>query len=360
MKKLRVGLIGLGNVAVGHLQGYTEVNQVEVVAGTDLRKDRVSQMAKQWKFNAYTDYDKMINSENLDIVCILTPPGVRRQITESAAESGVHILCEKPITLTLEDAKAMITKCNKEGVKLFYGSCYRFLPACMKAKELIDTEELGELSFLLEMFIGGEGLHRWHALPHYPAGSPGGGGYGLIDHGIHLVDIFRWFTGSEVETVFGRGIISGDPPTTEYMTLGFKNGTVGQLLYNESTFPSDLPNEGLFSWGLGWGLTGGLGTPGWDPNPGSIRVHGSRGALRIFHYANKLFFFGDGQHKQISVLDRPHPGNFGLQMESFANSILLDEEPEVSGIDGLKALQLILAAYESFETQNIVSITSNL
>lgn len=180
---------------------------------------------------------------------------------------------------------------------------------------------------------------------------------GLVDHGIHLVDIFRWLTGSEVGAVAGRGNYSSMPPETEYLTMIFKNGAIGQLIYNEATYPSDMPVEGIFSWGGSWDIHGNL-LPGggWNAYPGSIRVHGEKGALRIFHYANKLFFFREERQEQIQVPDRPMPSNFALQMESFAKCVMKDDEPEVTGIDGLKALQVVLAAYESFETQKIVPI----
>jgi len=87
--------------------------------------------------------------------------------------------------------------------------------------------------------------------------------------------------------------------------------------------------------------------PGWEFPAGSIRVHGSKGALRIFHYGNKLFFCGADGPQEIELPIQPHPANFRLQMESFVGSILRNEEPEVTARDGLKALQVVLAAYES-------------
>ena len=90
----------------------------------------------------------MLIKENLDIACVLTPPGVRRQITEKIAEHGVNVLVEKPMALTLEDAKSMILKCQKENVKLCYGETFRFMPTCIKAKNMINNGLLGDL-FLL-------------------------------------------------------------------------------------------------------------------------------------------------------------------------------------------------------------------
>jgi len=359
LKRLRVGLIGLGKVAEAHLQGYTEVKLIEVVAGAEPVKARLDQMVDKWRIKGYTHYEDMLRKEKLDIACVLTPPATHCEITEKAAEHGVNVLCEKPMALTLEDAKSMVKKCEKEGVKLCYGSSYRFLSAIRKAKEIIEEGILGDLSLLLEILVGGQGLQHWRPLGyhHYPKGGPGGGGWGLIDHGIHLVDIFRWLTSSEVESIFGRGNYSGEAPYTEYLIMTFKNKAIGQLTYNEATFSSDMPHEGIYSWGMGWGQAGEIVSGcAWDTHPGNIRIHGTMGALRVFHYANKLFFFGEGRQEQVRVLDRPCPGNFALQIESFAERLLQGKDPEVTGIDGLKALQVVLGAYESFKTQRIVTV----
>lgn len=363
MKKLRVGLIGLGGVAQAHLEAYKEVDRIEVVAGAEVREDRLQQMVKRWGIKGYTGYEEMLSKEDLNIACILTPPLSHQEITEKIADYGVHVLCEKPMALTLEGAQAMISACDQAGVKFYYGSVYRSMPACMNAKEMIDNEVLGNIHLMLEIYVGGGGPQNWHDLGphHYPTGGPGGGGMGLVDHGIHLVDIFQWFLASGVASVFGRGNYSGKTPGTEFLTMMFPNGAIGQLIYNEVTYPSTMPYEGIFSLGASWGTNGEL-LPGgkWDPQPGSIHVHGEKGSLRIFHYVNKLFFFGEGRQEQIPVLDRPSPGHFALQMESFASSIIHDRDPAVTGLDGLKALQIILAAYESYEQNSVITISDTV
>jgi predicted dehydrogenase len=360
MKKYRLGLIGLGEVAEVHLEAYKNIEGIEVVAGAELRKDRLRQLANKWKIEGYTSYEEMLRKEHLDIVCVLTPARAHREVMEKTADYGVHVLCEKPLAVTLADAEAMIEACKRKKVKLCYGASYRFLPACRKAKEIIDKGLLGNLSLLMECFVGGRGIQHWQDLGpgHYPEGGPGGGGMGLIDHGIHLVDLFLWYTGNSVEYVVGRGNYSGQDPKTEFLTMIFANGTIGQLVYNEATFSSDMPAEGLFSWGMSWDIHGKL-LPGgtWDPHPGTIRIHGEKGALRIFPYANKLFFFTNGKTEQIDVGGPPMPANFALQMESFVDRLVRDEEPEVTGRDGWKALAVLLAGYQSFETRKMVPLT---
>lgn len=361
MEKLRVGLIGLGGVAEAHLEGYKQVDMIEVVSGAEINPERLDNMVNKWGMKGYTNYEEMLAKEQLDIACVLTPAANHREVTEKVAEAGVHVLCEKPLAVTLDDAEAMIDKCKKESVELCYGSTWRFLAACRKAKEIIESGRLGRIMLMMEIYVGGKGFDNFRdAGPHhYPTGRPGGGGMGLVDHGIHLIDMFMWLTGSPIQSVFGRGNYSGNPPKTEYLTMNLQNGAVGQLVYNEATIPCEMPYEGIFSWGGSWDINYNLTLGGgWDRQPQNIRVYGTEGALRIFHYANQVFFFGQDKQEQIRVLDRPMPGNFAMQMESFASAIKEGKPPEVTGQDGLRALQVVLATYESFETQSIVKIKS--
>jgi predicted dehydrogenase len=354
MGKCRVGFVGLGHVAqVGHLPGSRNAQKIEVVAGSDIREDVLKKVSQEWGFPGYPDFEEMLRKENLDFLCITTGPRWTRPITEKAAEHGVHVLVEKPMAMTLDDGRAMIRECRKHGVKLFYGETYRFLPTIRKAKEMIEAGLLGEVSLLMEILVGGSGPQGFELYQIYPPGAPGAGGSGLTDHGIHLVDIFRWLTGSEAEWVFGRGTRAGARPDTEFLTMKLKNGAIGELVYHEATFPAELPSEGIFSWGAY--LSAGRST--WESSPTNLRIHGTKGALRIFPYSNKMYHFSCRGAEEIRVPDKPHPAHFGLQLDSFAESLKKNSEPEVTGLDGLIALQIILAAYESYETQRIVPIS---
>jgi predicted dehydrogenase len=362
-KRLRIGLIGLGNVAVLHLEAYRALSCVEVVAGSDLRKDRLERIAAAYGFAPYGDYEEMLAHEQLDIVCVLTPARTHRLATEAAARRNVHVLCEKPMAVSLDDAHAMIAACEASNVKFFYGASYRFLPTLVKARELIQAGAIGNVQLLMEVMIGGRGPEHYHDLGprHYDVGGPGGSGFGLVDHGIHLVDTFAWLMNSDVVSTFGRGALSGGSPVTEYLVMNFRNGAVGQLIYNWSTHSSDLPYEGIFSWSPEWtewdvasreGMKGGR----WVDYAPSIRVHGTRGALRIYYYANQLFLLTGEHREQIRVSDHPMPEHFALQMQSFADNILRGQEPTTTGRDGVKALRAVLGAYESYEKQSVISI----
>lgn len=359
---LRVALIGLGDVAIAHLEGYRDVEGIEVVAGADLRVERGRQVAHRYGFRPYTDYRDMLDRERPDIACVLTTVKTHREITEAAADRGVHILCEKPLALTVADTEAMIARCKERRVKLFYAASYRFLPPVVKARELVLAGAIGQVQLMMETMMGGSGPGGYHAMgyEHYPEGGPGGSGWGLMDHGIHLVDVFEWISGQPVETVYGRGQISGKPPRTEFMIMEFQNGASGHLIYNDATWSADLPSEGLFSAGPDWldlVKSEPVGRGGrWQGQPGNIRVYGTQGALRIFHYANQLYLQGPEGIEQIPLDDRPMPAQFGAELSSFAKSIEEGTEVEIPGEVGRWALRAILGVYESMKTGRRVSL----
>ncbi|MFV1988566.1 MAG: Gfo/Idh/MocA family protein [Gemmatimonadota bacterium] len=350
---LRVGIIGLGNVAVHHLEAYRPLSSIDVVSGAELRADRLEEMADTYGFTPHTDYREMLQTEQLDIACVLTPVNTHREFVEAAADHGVHVLCEKPLALALEDAEAMVASCHAAGVKLFYGAVYRFLPALVRAREMIRRGDIGEVRLLTEFLLGGRGPAHQHQMgvAHYPEGSPGGSGMGLVDHGIHLVDAFAWLLDSEIVSVSGRGNRSGASPSPELMTMRFANGATGQLVYDDGTFSCDMPGEGTFSAGAGWNVAGDLRAAGtWHDQPGNIRIYGTEGSLRLFHYANKLFVTTASGQKQVMLPHAPSPAHFGAQMESCARSVTEDTEPETPGEAGVRALRTLLELYDGDES----------
>ena len=357
--KLRAGIIGLGNVAIHHLEAYRAWDNWSVVAAAETRPDRLQALSSQFGFKGYQDYKKMLEEEELDLAIVLTPVNTHREVAEEAALRGIHVFTEKPMAIQLEDAEAMSKFPEKYGIKLFYGSSYRFLPAIQYARELIQSGEIGEVQNCIEILLGGKGPENQYLMSevHYPTGGPGGSGMGLVDHGIHLMDIFPWLCDSPIKSVFGRGNRTGKESFPEFLFMEMEKDITGHLLYNDMSFSTDLPNEGLFSWGGGWNVAGDFSPPGtWHDQPGNIRVLGSKGALRIFHYANRLFLADKNGQKEIALPNTPPPQHFGIQMNTFVQNILQDEEPAVNAKDGLNALKVLLACYESWEQRKIIEI----
>lgn len=348
-KRLRVGLIGLGGVGRLHLQACETLADVEVVAVADPNPNALADVAAASGARGYGDHAAMLRENALDLACILTPAATHEAVALDCAAAGVHALCEKPLTLTLASAERMIAAFRARDLHLFYGASYRFLPAVRRARSLIAEGAIGEVVLMREQIISGTGASDRYVLGpmHYPDGGPGGTPMGLVDHGVHLIDTFRWLTGREIVSVYGRGNVSGEACTTEFMHMSFDGGATGHLLYDEGTYPTELPAEGQFGWGEGWDATGYLPAGRWHAQPGCIHVHGTRGALRIFHYGNALYLIDACGTTQIALPDRAAPQHFATQIESVAASLRAGTPPEVDAAEGLRDLRALLAVYES-------------
>ena len=349
-QKLSIGIIGLGGVAQAHLQAFDLLDSLTIVSVCDVRADVVNAISNSVSAIGYTDYRELLAAGNIHLTMVLTPASTHRKIVEAAAVAGIHVFCEKPIAVTLVDAEAMVAACKQAKIKLFYGSCYRYLPAIVKAKQLIQSGAVGEVQLMTEQLIGGHGKENYTELSpiHYPIGGPGGPGSGLVDHGVHLIDIFAWLNDSEIVSVHGKGMISGAPVSSEFMVMQLGNGAIGHLLYNAATYPTGLPNEGMFSGGQAWLADDTVAEAGmWENEPGSISVYGTTGSLRIFHYTNALFINNREGPRQVQLTGRPAFGHFATQLEDCAKAIFDNREPSVTGEDGVRALKTLLLAYKN-------------
>jgi predicted dehydrogenase len=356
----RIAVIGLGSVADSHITAYRQLPNVQIVAVVDPRAERTREVASRLGVPGYTDCAEMLKHVRPDIGCVLSTVFTHRPLTEMLAAAGAHVLCEKPIANRVEDAVAMRDACERHGVQFMYGSSYRFLPAVIKARELIASGAIGKVRSIEERGITGSGADKFKPMSsgHYPDGMPGGGGFGLFDHGIHLLDIFPWIIGSPIRRALGRGNYTGRPMEPEFAIVEHESGAIGMLSYDESTVASELPWEGVFSRGRNWkdgiGFAGDTGE--WTHAASCIRVHGTQGALRLFHYANRLFLCRPGETREIDVPGDAAPEHFGRQLASFVEAIGASRASPMGAGIGIEALKILLAVYRSAETNGWVAV----
>ncbi|HEX4241315.1 MAG TPA: Gfo/Idh/MocA family oxidoreductase [Steroidobacteraceae bacterium] len=350
IERTKVGIVGLGEVARIHLKAYRELQGIQIVGVADVNPARVEWARELLRVPGYPTLAELLRSHDLDVVCVLTPPATHEELVCACADAGVHVLCEKPLSLSVPSCERMIEACRTKGVRLGYGSSYRFLPALTTAREMILRGDIGEVLLLREYAVGGMASAERGTLgfEHYPKGGPGGSGMGLCDHGIHLIDVFPWLMNTETIAVSGRGNISGEPQRPEYAHMEYANGAMGQLLYEDGTFTTTLPTEGLFAWGGGWNVGGGKADApagAWNPDPGCILVHGSTGSLRIYHYSNILFHRSATGVRKVRLPDKPVPSNFAMQLEAFIEAIRSGLPTPVPGEVGLDAARTLLGVY---------------
>jgi predicted dehydrogenase len=349
-KQIRIAIAGFGAVARFHVKAYRNLPAVTIAGVVDVAAEQRLIAERDFGLPAYATIAELLRNTQVDIVCVLAPAAAHEQLVCECAAAHVHVLCEKPLALSTDSCELMIKACREHQVRLCYGASYRYLPALIVAHDIITSGKLGEVLILRESAIGGRGPQHRNTLSdaHYPLGGPGGSGMGLCDHGIHLIDTFAWLTGATVTRSWGRGNISGGPQGPEFLHLEYSSGAIGQLVYEDGTYSAELPQEGQFAWADGWSIETGDDAPrpgNWQAHPGCIYVHGTEGALRIFHYANLVYWRDARGVRQVPVPDRPFPANFAMQLASFAAAIRDGRATPVPGEAGLAACRTLLSAY---------------
>jgi len=344
VKKVNIGMIGLGRVAGAHAKGYLAIpNKAKIVATVDLNKSVAERRGVDWGAQKwFTDYRSLLRMENVDAVDICVPHYLHAEIAVAAAEAGKHILLEKPIATTLEDADRIISASRKAGVKFMIAENVRFVPAHRLAKRLLENGAIGRV-FLVRSHQGGSEIERMMDQKSWKGTPDKCGGGVLIDSGVHRIELFRWLLG-EVDSVHAwtaKQVVKLENKCEDnaLVMLRFKNKAVGQL---DSSWTVVSP---------------------WNEN---IDLYGTEGTMLIdLSWGQPLTFYSTKKSREdegwLHPLIEHSPTNWWAdsirrEVESFIDCILEDKEPEVKVEDGRATLEIVLAAYESARTGRTVKL----
>lgn len=333
---LRFVLVGCGRIAKRHseLLGRGVIAGARLVAVCDTVAERAKAIGDQFGVPRYTDMHEMMRREAVDVAVVLTESGNHARDVIALAGYGKHIIVEKPMALTLDDADAMIDACRAGGVRLFVVKQNRFNVPVVKLREALDQGRFGRL-------VLGTVRVRWCRTQEYYDQATWRGTWAL-DGGVltnqasHHLDMLGWMMG-EVESVFARSttaLAKIEAEDTAVATLRFRNGALGVIEATTATRPKDLE--------------------------GSISVLGEGGTVEIAGFAvnkMKVWSFVDQRTDDEGVMDRfsvnpPNVYGFGHQAyyEHVVECIVNDGPNAVDGAAGRKSLELINAIYESIET----------
>ena len=188
-KKIKIGIIGCGGIANGkHMPSLSKLGDIEMVAFCDIVLER-AEMAKE-KYGTpaakvYTDYQEMLKDQEIEVVHVLTPNRSHAPITIDALHAGKHVMCEKPMAKTAEDARKMVAAAKETGKKLTIGYQHRHKPESIYLKSVIERGDLGEIYFAKAFAVRRRGTPNWGVfLNEYEQG-----GGPLIDIGTHSLDV---------------------------------------------------------------------------------------------------------------------------------------------------------------------------
>jgi predicted dehydrogenase len=192
MKKLRVGVIGLG-MGQGHVKNYQLHPQAEVVALADLNETLLKEIGDKYSVpGRYTDALKMLAKEKLDVVSVVTPNKFHKPLTLAALKAGCHVLCEKPMAMNAKEAREMLAASRKARKRLMINFSYRFTEQAWALKQEVDTGVMGEIYFGRTVWHRRRGMPKfggWFGQKALSGGGP------LIDLGVHRLDLALWLMG---------------------------------------------------------------------------------------------------------------------------------------------------------------------
>jgi myo-inositol 2-dehydrogenase/D-chiro-inositol 1-dehydrogenase len=245
---MRVGIVGTGTMGEVHAAAWRSTG-AELIGCTSTNQEQAEALAGRYQMRVFADYTQLLS--NVEIVDVCTPTAVHKTMVLQAAQAGKHVICEKPIALTTEDARAMISACRHAEVRFFVGMVVRFFPQYRLAKELVAQGRIGDLAVLR--------LKRVTYVPQKPPDNwyfdPASSGGMVRDLMIHDFDYCRWLAG-EVDRVYARGDKTGIG-SAQYVQaiLRFRSGTMalveGGWAYPPGVFRTGLDlagTKGLIEW----------------------------------------------------------------------------------------------------------------
>ncbi|TRZ38973.1 gfo/Idh/MocA family oxidoreductase [Niallia circulans] len=341
MSTLKIGVIGCGSIAQHrHLQEYSWNKAVEIVAVCDINEERALEIGKEYSAKAYTDYKELLADKDIDAVSVCTPNYLHAPISIDALNAGKHVLCEKPMATSSEEAAQMIEAAEKNGKKLMIGHNQRFVKSHQKARELIQSGAVGKIySFRSAFGHGGpeqwsvDGKESWFFQKEKAfIGAMG-------DLGVHKTDLLRYVLGEEFVEV-GAFVETNakdfaDVDDNAVCVLKTESGIIGTLAAS-------------------WAYT--------SKEDNSTVIYGEKAILRLEDHPQYSLIVqyatGEIVNYELGKIQSNDAGGQDATgvIDHFVSSIVSDTEPLITGAEGKKSLEVILGAIKSNETKQIAKI----
>ena len=327
---LKVGMIGCGGIAQAHAAGWLTLgNKAVVTAVSDVVDESTRVMAQRFGgASTYSDYRELVRDPDVDAVDICLPHHLHREAIVAAARAGKHVICEKPLCLSLAEAEEIDGAVRASGVTMMCAHNQLFDPAVQKAREMIAEGALGKIFMVrtCDCFRHTKPLSEWG----WRASAKTMGGGCLIDTGYHPSYLLLNLAGSEpveVSAVGGRyHIHTLEGEDSALVIVRFANGAMGEV---------------LTSWAWEW-----------PEGSWQFQIIGEKGQL-----------FGRGRkilHKPIgwqpATLELGQRNNFAAELEHFTDCLAEGKRPVNTNVEGTAVLKLILGAYESMEKNRAVAL----
>jgi predicted dehydrogenase len=319
VETLKAAVIGLG-IGKRHAMVLSRMEGVDLVAVADLKEGMARELAAQLNAHSYGDGTDLLAAEELDFVCVCTPPGSHLALTRQAAGRAVNVFCEKPMAPTLAECDEMIVACREAEVKLMIGQKKRFQPAYQFVKRMCE-EQFGPPRWAVVRYACGRVPMDWFWQEE-------NGGGPLMENTVHAVDLLRYLMG-EVERVYAEGANlfnqEREPQLdTAAATLRFRKGAIASLGCGQA-----------YEWGFA------TESAYFAHDRAIVEVRGSFDNPEHVRYVLRE----DPEH--VVSIDRGETDLFKLELRHFSQCLRQNRRPLVTGEEGRASVAVCLALKES-------------
>jgi UDP-N-acetyl-2-amino-2-deoxyglucuronate dehydrogenase len=336
---VRIGLAGCGRISRNHFDAIEKIDGLELAAVCDVIAERAREVGERYDVPWFESVEDMLRAVECDAVALCTPSGLHPTHGILAARAGKHVICEKPMAISLEDADALVRECDAARVQLFVVKQNRLNPAIQLLKRAVDRGRFGRI-YLANTTV------RWTRPQEYYDQAPWRGtwefdGGAIMNQASHYVDLIQWLVGP-VESVMAKTATLARRIATEdtgVAVLKFRSGALGVIEVTMLTYPRNLE--------------------------GSITILGEKGTVKVGGTAvNRVehwtFADYDDDDKLVDAAATSPPTVYGFGHEGYYRNVLAvlrgDGKAETDGRAGRKSLELILGIYESAKTGRDVPI----
>jgi UDP-N-acetylglucosamine 3-dehydrogenase len=314
MKKLGVAVVGTGFWGKNQTRVFKELEETELLAICDINAERVKNVAKQFNVKAYTNIGQMLKRRDIEAVSICTWSTTLAKMALKALNSGKHVLVEKPMATNVKQAEKLLKTAKESELHLTVGFLMRFIPGIQQIKNAIENRTIGDL-----VCATAKRVSEWPDRI---------GDVGVVkDMAIHDIDITRYLFGEEPTAVYAKTGCMKHKKFEDYaqIMLTFDSG---KSAFIESNWLTPYKTRTLV-------------------------VTGSKAIMKLDYITQELTIEDAKETKQPRILWQEP---LKLELQHFANCILKKEKPLITGMDGLKALQIAEAALKSSATGKLLKL----
>lgn len=339
-RKIKLGIVGCGRISGKHFEAIKKHSEdIELTAICELSKELLEEKSNEYSVKGYRHYEEFLQDENIDAVVLCTPSGLHPEQTILAAKAGKHVITEKPMATRWADGVRMVKACDEARVRLFVVKQNRRNATLQLLKRAIEEKRFGKIHMVhLNVFWTRPQDYydqaKWRGTWELDGGA-------FMNQASHYVDLLEWLIGPIADVQAMAGTLARDIEVEDsgVMNIRWRNNALGSMAVTMLTYPKNYE--------------------------GSITILGEKGTVRVGGVAvNEIITWDfeekkdyddqimDASYQTTSVYGFGHP----LYYKNIVDTFRGNAEPETDGREGLKSLEVLIAAYLSARDRKTVSL----